>query len=191
MTHPSDSPLDPDAMPADAAPADLSSDGSLSDAGAAAQATDGAGDASRLLDEQRDKYLRLAAEYDNYRKRAMRERQEAHARGQAELIKGILDALDDLGRFTTVEPAKTDARTLVEGVTMVEKKLRKSLAGHGLEIVDPTDAPFDPALHEAITTAPAASAAEDHMVAQVYQVGYVFQGQLVRPARVVVKQWQG
>jgi molecular chaperone GrpE len=52
------------------------------------------------------------------------------------------------------------------------------------------DQPFDPAVQEAVTTAPAASPEEDHLVAQVFQVGYVFNGQLLRPARVVVKQWK-
>jgi molecular chaperone GrpE len=73
---------------------------------------------------------------------------------------------------------------------MIEKKLLKSLAGHGLEIVNPVGHPFDPAVHEAVTTMPAVSPEEDHLVAQVFQVGYVFNGQLLRPARVVVKQWK-
>ena len=142
------------------------------------------------LAEQKDKLLRLAAEYDNFRKRTVRERQEAEARGMSVLVRGILDELDDLGRFAHVDPAKTDSLTLQQGVEMIEKKLLKSLAGHGLEIVNPVGQPFDPAVHEAVTTAPAASAEEDHLVAQVFQVGYVFNGQLLRPARVVVKQWK-
>jgi molecular chaperone GrpE len=143
------------------------------------------------LGEQKDKYLRLAAEYDNFRKRSTRERQDAEMRGMGLLIRGIIDALDDLGRFAHVDPATTDAPTIVQGVDMVEKKLLKSLAGHGLEVIDPAGHPFDPALHEAVTTAPADSADEDHVVARVFQVGYVFNGQLLRPARVVVKQWNG
>jgi molecular chaperone GrpE len=142
------------------------------------------------LAEQKDKLLRLAAEYDNFRKRTVRERQEAEARGMSVLVRGILDELDDLGRFAHVDPAKTDSLTLQQGVEMIEKKLLKSLAGHGLELVNPVGQPFDPAVHEAVTTAPAESPAEDHLVAQVFQVGYVFNGQLLRPARVVVKQWK-
>jgi molecular chaperone GrpE len=80
--------------------------------------------------------------------------------------------------------------TLQQGVEMIERKLLKSLAGHGLEIVNPVGQPFDPAVQEAVTTAPAESPEEDHLVAQVFQVGYVFNGQLLRPARVVVKQWK-
>ena len=146
---------------------------------------------SAELAEQRDRYLRLAAEYDNYRKRTAKERHDAHSRGQAELLKGLIDPLDDIGRFAHVDPSTTDVKTLVEGVSMVEKKLLKTLAGHGLEVMDPTGQPFDPALHEAVMTEPAAAEDEDHQVARVFQLGYVFNGQLVRPARVVVKQWNG
>lgn len=145
----------------------------------------------RVLDDQREKYLRLAAEYDNFRKRSIRERQEAGWRGQGELVRGLIDALDDLTRFAHVDPEAVDARTIADGVAMVEKKVLKSLAGHGLEVVDPLDHPFDPALHEAVSTEPALSSEDDHMVARVYQPGYVFRGQLLRPARVVVKQWHG
>lgn len=149
------------------------------------------GDWQRQVEEQRDKYLRLAAEYDNFRKRSARERQEAGWRAQGDLVQGLIDILDDLMRFSQVDPSTTDARTVVDGVALVEKKLFKSLAGHGLEVVNPVDHPFDPAVHEAITTTPAAAAEEENLVAQVYQPGYLFRGQLLRPARVVVKQWNG
>jgi molecular chaperone GrpE len=65
----------------------------------------------------------------------------------------------------------------------------RALSGLGLEVVSPTDQPFNPELHEAIATEPALSAEDDHLIAQVYQPGYVYHGQLLRPARVVVKQW--
>jgi molecular chaperone GrpE len=163
--------------------ADVGSDGAASVEGTDALA--------RELAEQRDKYLRLAAEYDNFRKRTTRERQDAHLRGQADMLKGMIDALDDLGRFAHVDPSSTDTKTVVDGVGMVEKKLLKTLAGHGLEVLDPTGKPFDPAHHEAVMTEPAASKDEDHVVARVFQLGYLFNGQLLRPARVVVKQWNG
>ena len=141
--------------------------------------------------DQKDKYLRLAAEYDNFRKRSIRERQEAEQKGMGILISGILDALDDLGRFAHVDPATVESVAVVTGAEMVEKKLLKSLAGHGLELVNPVGLRFDPAVAEALTTVPALLPEEDHTVAQVYQVGYVFNGMLLRPARVVVKQWNG
>lgn len=148
-------------------------------------------DTDRRLAEQQDRYLRLAAEYDNYRRRTTKERGEAHARGQADLVKQLMDPLDDLMRFAHVDPAVTDATTLVEGVAMIERKVLKVLDGMGLTLVNPVDATFDPTLHEAVATEPAASAEDDDMVARVYQVGYQFNGQLLRPARVVVKQWNG
>src|SRR5918993_3315213 len=172
---------------ADQSPTDTTTpdDGAVMDDAATLAGAESA-DPQRELDEQRDKYLRLAAEYDNFRKRTARERQEAHLRGQADMLKGMIDALDDLGRFAHVDPATTDAKTVVDGVEMVEKKLTKTLTGHGLEIVNPVDHPFDPALHEAVMTEAAASEEDDHLVARVFQVGYLFNGQLLRPARVVV-----
>ena len=140
---------------------------------------------------ERDKYLRLAAEFDNFRKRMIRERQEAGARAQADLVHGLIEVLDDIMRFAHLDPSTVDSGTVVQGVAMVERKVMKTLSGHGLEVVDPVGRPFDPAFHEAVATEPAESSEEDHHVARVYQPGYVFRGQLLRPARVVVKQWLG
>ena len=140
---------------------------------------------------ERDKYLRLAAEFDNFRKRMIRERQEAGARAQADLVQGLIEVLDDIMRFAHLDPATVDSGTVVQGVAMVERKVMKTLSGHGLEVVDPAGRPFDPAFHEAVATEPAVSSEEDHLVARVYQPGYLFRGQLLRPARVVVKQWLG
>jgi molecular chaperone GrpE len=143
------------------------------------------------LAEQQDKYLRLAAEYDNYRKRTARERSEQTARAQADLVRQLLDALDDLARFAHVDPQTTDATTVVQGVELVERKFLKTLTAAGLEIIDPVNQNFDPQVQEAVATEPALSPEDDHVVARVFQVGYRFNGQLLRPARVVVKQWNG
>jgi molecular chaperone GrpE len=183
----------PEGAPADglgsaAAPTEAPLEAASEDATGASGASD---TSQRQLDEQREKYLRLAAEYDNFRKRAVRERQEAEQRGQANMVRGMLEALDDLWRFAHVDPTTTDSATLAQGVEMAEKKLLKTLAGHGLEIVNPVDQPFDPAVHEAVSTEPALSREDDHMVSRVFQLGYTFNGLLLRPARVVVKQWNG
>lgn len=143
------------------------------------------------LQTESERYLRLAAEYDNFRKRSTKERLEAGGRAQAELVRRLVDALDDIGRFAHVDPSTTDATTVVQGVEMVEKKLLRELGALGLEILNPVDQPFDPAVHEAVATESTPAKEDDHMVARVYQSGYLFQGQLIRPARVVVKQWNG
>jgi molecular chaperone GrpE len=168
----------------------------ITEAGEVAGDTDGSTDAvisslQRDLTLERDKHLRLAAEFDNYRKRMMRERSEAEGRGQGELVRHLLDPLDDIARFAHVDPAATDSATVVEGVAMVERKLEKSLRAAGLEVINPTGETFDPNLHEAVTAQPTDDPAMDHVVSQVYQVGYSFKGQLLRPARVVVMQYQG
>jgi len=165
--------------------------------GVAESAATDALDAAVLSTEQReintlnDRLLRTAAEYDNFRRRAVKERQEAGWRAQGDLVRGILDALDDITRFAHVDPSTLDSKTVVDGVLMVEKKLFKSLAGHGFETIDATGHLFDPTRHEAVSTAPAQSAEEDGMVAVTFQVGYVINGHVLRPARVVVKQFTG
>jgi molecular chaperone GrpE len=145
----------------------------------------------RRLSEQQDRYLRLAAEYDNFRKRTAKERLEAFGRAQGDLVKQLLDPLDDLARFADVDPSTVDASTVVQGADMVEKKLLKVLTAAGLEAIDPVNQTFDPKVHEAVATEPALSPEDDHVVSRVYQVGYLFKEQLLRPARVVVKQWNG
>ena len=174
--------------------------GELADASTATDGSVGTGpewtderisELQRALTTERDKHLRLIAEFDNYRKRMMKERQEAESRGQAHLVKHIIDPLDDIARFAHVDPAVTEAATIVQGVEMVEKKLGKSLRDAGLEQVNPVDEKFDPSLHEAVATEVADDPEMDGTVARVYQVGYTFKGQLLRPARVVVRQYPG
>ena len=164
-------------------------DGSGAAGAANAGATESRPDADVASEQER--YLRLAAEYDNYRKRSAKERSDAGMRAQADLVRQLIEALDDVARFAHVDPATTDAATVVQGVDMVEKKLLKALGGAGLEVINPVGETFDPALHEAVATEPTSAKEDDHVVSRVYQPGYVFKSQLLRPARVVVKQWNG
>src|SRR5438128_8208974 len=144
----------------------------------------------REVADLKDKYLRLAAEYDNFRKRALKERTEAWEKAQADLVLRLVDALDDLARFAHVDPAQTDAKTIHDGVDLVERKLWKELEAAGVTRVDQSGVPFDRNLHEAVTTGPADHPAKDHTVGAVLQPGYQMRGALIRPARVVVLTWQ-
>ena len=137
----------------------------------------------------KDRCLRTAAEFENYKKRAVRERTDAWGRAQADLIARALDALDDLGRIAALDPAQTSSQALHEGAGLVERKLQKALESVGLERVDPAGQPFDPNLHEAVMTMPAASPDADHTVGAVLQPGYRLNGTLLRPARVAVLTW--
>jgi molecular chaperone GrpE len=142
------------------------------------------------LAEWKDRHLRLAAEFDNYRKRMGRERAELTDRAQASFVAKLLDVLDDLDRLVASDPT-TPLPTLREGLSAVDRKLWKELQDAGVERIDPVGMAFDPALHEAVSTAPAPDHASDHLVSATFQPGYRFKGTLVRPARVQVYSDQG
>jgi molecular chaperone GrpE len=137
-----------------------------------------------------DKYLRTAAEYENFRKRTAKERLEVWAKAQGELIERLVDGLDDLNRFAEVDQATTDAKTLHDGVELVKKKFWKAFDAVGLARIDQTGVPFDPKVHEAVTMGPATSAEQDHTVGAVLQAGYRLGETLIRPARVMVLSWK-
>jgi molecular chaperone GrpE len=134
-----------------------------------------------------DRYLRLAAEFDNYRKRVDRERVDSRVRAQSELAGRLLDTLDDLERVVQYADAST-ADALLQGVQLVERKLRQTLESAGLETIDADGAPFDPNSMEAVAMVATDSIEEDDTVSDVFQRGYSFQGTLLRPARVRVKK---
>lgn len=140
--------------------------------------------------EWRDRHLRLAAEFDNYKKRVARERVELSDRAQAGFVGRLLDVLDDLDRLVATGP-ETSIEALREGLTLVDRKLRKELESAGVERIDPTGQPFDPSQQEAVSIVPAPSPDRDHQVSATFQVGYRFKGALVRPARVQVFSTQG
>src|SRR3989442_9752040 len=96
------------------------------------------------LAELKDKYLRLAAEYDNFRKRALKERAELWTRAQADLVQRLVDALEDLSRFAHIEPSEQTAKTIHDGVDLVERKIRKELEAAGGRRVDEARRPADP-----------------------------------------------
>lgn len=148
-------------------------------------------DELRGLAEMRDRHLRLAAEFDNYRKRVARERSETWQRAQAELAERLLDPLDDLQRFTSADPQDLTEEAVLEGMRLVERKITKTLEAAGLEALDAEGQPFDPEIHEAVTTAPTDDREADESVADVFQRGYRFKGTLLRPARVRVHRYTG
>jgi len=151
----------------------------------------GAPNLTAQIAELTDRHLRLAAEYDNFRKRTGKERGELWARAQGDLLSHIVDALDDLTRFARVDPARTDAKGLLEGVNLVERKFWKELEAAGVRRIDQVGVAFDPNVHEAVTTAQAADPSQDHTVGAILQAGYKLGDLLIRPARVQVMTWRG
>jgi molecular chaperone GrpE len=140
----------------------------------------------REVADQKDRLLRTAADFDNFRKRAAREKAETWGRAQGDLIQKVLDVIDDLGRVAHLDPAQTSAEALHEGVGLVERKFLRVLEGVGLERLDPSGQAFDPNAHEAVMTTPTPSLDLDGTVAMVFQAGYRLHGMLLRPARVSV-----
>ena len=134
----------------------------------------------------RDRHLRLAADFDNYRKRTEDRLRLRWDRAQADLISRLLEPLDDLLRVTALEPGNASVEAIVEGVDLVERKFFRVIEDAGVEVVDPVGEPFDPNTMEAMMSVPAGSEDEDDLVERVFQRGYTFRGQLVRPARVSV-----
>ena len=137
------------------------------------------------LDAAREQHLRLAAEFDNYRKRIARERTELGDRAQAALVTRLLDVLDDMDRLAS-DGGAASPDSLRQAIGLVDRKLRKELEAAGLERIDPVGQPFDPSLHEAVSAVPPPTKAQDHQVSATFQTGYRYKGTLVRPARVQV-----
>jgi len=145
---------------------------------------------SAQLEELEDRHLRLVAEFDNFRKRTARERTLQSERAQAELVKGLLDSLDDLARVSEHGSADHDAAALLEGVQLVEAKLLRALEQAGLKPVEAVGKMFDPQVHEALLTVPTAAPEQDHIISQEFTRGYLFGDTLLRPSLVEVKQYQ-
>jgi molecular chaperone GrpE len=133
-------------------------------------------------DEAVDRWKRAAADFDNFRKRAAREREEYLSLANERLIKELLPILDDLERALTAA-AEHEEATVEEGVRLVHRSLAALLEQHGLKSID-TDGKFDPHVHEALLSQP--SEAEEGSVVDVVQKGYRLGGRVLRPARVVV-----
>ncbi len=132
-----------------------------------------------------DRYLRLAAEYENYRKRTHREKTEAFDRGATSLVARLLDVLDDVDRLAASDTA-TSPEAFRSAFDLTQKKLRKELEAAGLERVDPVGEVFNPEEQEAVAVASPESSEQDHTVKATFQTGYRFKGAIVRPARVQV-----
>jgi molecular chaperone GrpE len=141
------------------------------------------------LEAERDEYLALAqrvqADFENYRKRAVRDQERLVAHAHERLVQELLPILDDLERALGAAEQHEEVK-LIEGVKLVEKSLRSALAKEGLVEIA-THGPFDPHVHEALLTQPHADA-EPGSVLEVVQRGYRLGDRVVRPARVIVAE---
>ena len=139
------------------------------------------------LVENRDKYVRLLADFDNFRRRAHKDRQDVIQYGHENLVKDLLSTVDNLDR--AIEHAHQndggDLASLLQGVELVQRELYAVLAQHEVHVIDAEGSEFDPSLHEAMAHVQDDSAAPNTVI-EVLQRGYQLRERLLRPARVVV-----
>jgi molecular chaperone GrpE len=138
------------------------------------------------LAEAKDKYLRLAAEFENWKRRTAKERIDMLQTAGREVLQSMLPVMDDFERASkTIETAK-DVAQVREGVNLVFSKLRNTLQQQGLKQMESQGKPFDPELHEAITEFPVAEESQKGLVMDVIEPGYYLNDKLIRHAKVVV-----
>ena len=138
------------------------------------------------LQEQKDKYLRLFAEFDNFRKRSARENLELRQTAGKEVIVSMLDVLDDCDRAEKQLQATNDITQIKEGVQLVFSKLRTTLQSRGLKAMQSVNTDFDVEKHEAITEIPVPDPALKGKVIDEVQKGYYLNDKIIRHAKVVV-----
>jgi molecular chaperone GrpE len=155
---------------------------------ASAQAAgQGAQTAQREITDLKTKLIRWQADFQNLQRRSAREVLEARQNADADFAKAMLQVLDHFDMALSVDPAKVDAKSLLDGVKITYDELRKVLANRGIESYDPTGKPFDPHLHEAVMQ----EASDKHppmTVVQTFQQGYKIGDRVLRPAKVKVSK---
>jgi molecular chaperone GrpE len=146
-----------------------------------------AGGSQGQLAEADDRLIRLQADFENFRKRAQRERQEALQYGPQNLVKDLLSVVDNLER--AIDHARQseggDLQSFLQGVELVQREFLGVLGNHGVNEIEASGKPFDPALHEAMAQLPVTDSAPNTVV-EVLQKGYQLRDRLVRASRVVV-----
>ena len=155
---------------------------------AEAEEKDPLAEAQEQLAALNDKYLRLAAEFDNFRKRTIKEKADLILTGGEKVLSALLPVLDDLERARDNMQKATDVESLREGVEMLIGKLDKTLAAQGLKRMEPIGTLFDPDFHEAIAMVPVPEDEQKGHVIDCVQTGYLLGEKVVRHAKVVVGQ---
>ncbi len=143
------------------------------------------------LEVLRDRHLRLAAEFDNYRRRTRSELFRAGEAARADLASHLLEIIDDLKRVAESPCDPEQHEAMHQGVGLIARKLVKTLADAGVEAINPAGERFDPNLHEALTIQPTDDPEQDEVVATVVLEGYRLGDRLLRPAQVIVYRYQG
>jgi molecular chaperone GrpE len=137
-------------------------------------------------EELNDKYLRLFSEFDNFRKRSMKEKLELTKTASADIIEAVLPVVDDLERAYKSALENPDIEALVQGLNLIQTKIKTTLKHKGLEEIPAQGEVFDTDYHEAITHAPAQDEKDKGKVIEEIQKGYTLNGKVLRFAKVIV-----
>ena len=142
--------------------------------------------AQETIEEQKDKYLRLSAEFDNYRKRTMKEKAELILNGGEKSLSSILPVVDDFERAIKTMETATDVQAVKEGVELIYNKFMATLAQNGVKVIETKDQPLNTDYHEAIAVIPAPAEAQKGKILDCVQTGYTLNDKVLRHAKVVV-----
>jgi molecular chaperone GrpE len=138
-----------------------------------------------------DKFMRTAADLENFRRRTVREKEDLRTTATGRVLEDVFPVLDTLAlAIAAAKQPNADLKSLVGGVEMVLTQLKTALLNHGLKEINPAGQPFDPHQHEAISHQPSKDVKEEHVL-NVVRVGYSLNGRLLRPASVVVSSGRG
>lgn len=143
-------------------------------------------EANKTIEDQKDKYLRLSAEFDNYRKRTMKEKAELILNGAEKTISSILPIVDDFERALKNMETATDVAAVKEGVELIYNKFMSVLGQDGVKVIETKDKPLDTDFHEAIAVIPAPDKSLKRKILDCVQTGYTLNDKVIRHAKVVV-----
>ena len=143
-------------------------------------------DAKATIEDQKDKYLRLSAEFDNYRKRTLKEKAELILNGGEKSLSSILPVIDDFERAIKTMESAQDVAAVKEGVELIYNKFIAVLAQNGVKVIETAEQPLNTDFHEAIAVVPAPTEALKGKILDCVQTGYTLNDKVIRHAKVVV-----
>lgn len=140
------------------------------------------------LEKEKKEYMFLMADFDNFRKRTIKEKADLIKNGGEKVLKGLLPILDDFERGIKASAEATDAKAVLEGMELIYNKLKQYLEQNGVKEMDPSDDTFDTERHEAISVVPVPDEEKKGKILDTVQKGYTINGKVLRHAKVVVGQ---
>ncbi|HMN33666.1 MAG TPA: nucleotide exchange factor GrpE [Chitinophagaceae bacterium] len=138
------------------------------------------------LSDYKDKYLRLVAEFDNFKKRSFKEKMETIQTAGKDIMTSLIEVIDDIERAEKQVESSEDIKGLKEGTNLIFNKLKNNLTAKGLKSFDCLGKEFDEEQHEAVAVVPASNKEQDNKIVDILEKGYLLNDKIIRHAKVVV-----